>query len=91
MSLVVVKLGGAVAADATSLVARMARDHKVCVVHGAGTQISAEMERLGLDVSFVGGRRVTTAAGLAVVRPALAREGGRVSLRPRRRGDHCRG
>ena len=31
----------------------------VCVVHGAGPQISAEMERRGLPVSFVGGRRVT--------------------------------
>ena len=71
-STVVVKLGGAVAADATSLVARMAREHAVCVVHGAGPQISAEMQRLGLDVSFVGGRRVTTAAGLAVVRASFA-------------------
>ncbi|HUQ21972.1 MAG TPA: acetylglutamate kinase [Gaiellaceae bacterium] len=72
MSLVVVKLGGGVAAEATSLVSRMAREHSVCVVHGAGPQISAEMERLGLDVKFVGGRRVTTAAGLAVVRASFA-------------------
>jgi len=72
MSVIVVKLGGAVAADATSLVARMAREHAVCVVHGAGPQISAEMERLGLDVAFVGGRRVTTAAGIEVVRASLA-------------------
>lgn len=69
---VVVKLGGAVAADAAAVVARMSREHAVCVVHGAGPQISAEMERLGLDVSFVGGRRVTTAAGLEVVRASLA-------------------
>ena len=72
MSLVVVKLGGAVAAEATSLVTRMAREHSVCVVHGAGPQISAEMERRGLDVTFVGGRRVTTKAGLAVVRDSFA-------------------
>ena len=72
MSTVVVKLGGAVAAETTSLVARMAREHTVCVVHGAGQQISAEMERLGLHVSFVAGRRVTTEAGLAVVRASLA-------------------
>ena len=50
----------------------MAREHSVCVVHGAGPQISAEMERLGLDVTFVGGRRVTTEAGLAVVRDSFA-------------------
>jgi acetylglutamate kinase len=45
---------------------------EICVVHGAGPQISAEMRRRGLDVRFVDGRRVTTAAGLAVVRDALA-------------------
>ncbi len=72
MSTVVVKLGGAVAAEATSLVTRMAREHEVCVVHGAGPQISTEMKRLGLDVTFVGGRRVTTDAGLAVVRESFA-------------------
>ena len=72
MSRIVVKLGGAVAAEATGLVARMAREHAVCVVHGAGPQISAEMKRLGLDVAFVCGRRVTTEAGLAVVRASLA-------------------
>jgi len=69
---VVVKLGGAVAAEATGFVTRMARDHAVCVVHGAGPQISAEMKRIGLDVTFVGGRRVTTEAGLAVVRASFA-------------------
>ena len=40
----------------------------MCVVHGAGPQISEEMERFGLPVEFVGGRRVTSAAALAVVR-----------------------
>ena len=29
-------------------------------MHGAGPQISAEMERAGIPVEFVGGRRVTT-------------------------------
>ncbi len=42
------------------------------MVHGAGPQISAEMVRRGLDVEFVGGRRVTTAAGLEVVRESFA-------------------
>lgn len=72
MSLVVVKLGGAVAVDAVELVGRLAAEHKVCVVHGAGPQISAEMSRRGLDVEFVAGRRVTSAAGLEVVRASLA-------------------
>jgi acetylglutamate kinase len=41
-------------------------------VHGAGPQISARLERLGLEVRFIGGRRVTSAAALEVVRAALA-------------------
>lgn len=72
MSVIVVKLGGAVAVDAVELVGRLAAEHAVCVVHGAGPQISAEMSRRGLDVEFVAGRRVTSAAGLEVVRASLA-------------------
>jgi acetylglutamate kinase len=71
MSRIVVKLGGAVAPDAAGLVRRLAVRNEVCVVHGAGERISAEMARRGLDVSFVGGRRVTTSAALDVVRTAL--------------------
>ena len=33
-----------------------------CVVHGAGPQISLEMERAGIPVEFVDGRRVTSTA-----------------------------
>ena len=44
----------------------------VCVVHGAGPQISDEMERRGLEVQFVDGRRVTTPEGLEVVRDSFA-------------------
>ncbi len=69
---VVVKLGGAVASEASDLIALLTPDHAVCVVHGAGPQISAEMRRLGLDIVFIGGRRVTTTAGLDVVRASLA-------------------
>ena len=50
----------------------LARDNEVCVVHGAGPQISAEMERAGIPVEFVGGRRVTTAEGIEIVRASLA-------------------
>src|SRR5206468_7973115 len=42
------------------------------VVHGAGPQISSEMEKRGLPVEFVLGRRVTSAAALGVVRASLA-------------------
>lgn len=72
MSLVVVKLGGAVAADAAELVLALADKHQVCVVHGAGPQITAELDRAGIESRFVGGRRVTSAAALTVVRSSLA-------------------
>ena len=71
MSRVVVKVGGAVAAESAAAVLELAREHEVCVVHGAGPQITATMERLGLPVEFVGGRRVTTTAVLAVVRTSF--------------------
>jgi acetylglutamate kinase len=71
VSRVVVKVGGAVAADSAAAVLELAREHEVCVVHGAGPQITATMERLGLPVEFVGGRRVTTTAVLAVVRSSF--------------------
>ena len=72
MSVVVVKLGGAVAAEAAGAVEALAGVHAVCVVHGAGPQISAEMGRRGIAVEFVHGRRVTTAEILEVVRESLA-------------------
>jgi len=65
----VVKVGGAVAEGAAQQVLDLvARGHECCVVHGAGPQISAEMERRGLEVRFVGGRRATSRAALEVVR-----------------------
>jgi len=68
----VLKCGGSVAGDAATLITPfLEAGHEVCVVHGAGPQISAEMERFGLPVEFVGGRRVTSAAGLAIVRASL--------------------
>jgi acetylglutamate kinase len=70
---VVLKVGGAVADEAAAL-ARSLHEagNAVCVVHGAGPQISAGMERRGLAVEFVEGRRVTTAPALEVVREAFA-------------------
>jgi acetylglutamate kinase len=69
---IVVKVGGSVAAASADAVLELARGHEVCVVHGAGPQISLEMERAGIPVRFLGGRRVTTAEGIAVVRASLA-------------------
>ena len=72
MSRIVLKVGGAVAGEAATLALALAERHEVCVVHGAGPQISAELERAGLEVRFVDGRRVTSKAALAVVRESLA-------------------
>lgn len=70
---VVLKVGGA-SIGSTADVVRELRTlgHSVVVVHGAGPQISEEMERRGLEVRFVDGRRVTTAEGLEVVRESFA-------------------
>jgi len=73
VSLAVLKAGGRVAAGTADEVrALVAQGLHVCVVHGAGPQISSEMERRGLEVVFVGGRRVTSSAALDVVREAFA-------------------
>jgi acetylglutamate kinase len=72
MSRLVVKVGGAVADRSAEAVLELARGNEVCVVHGAGPQISLEMERAGIPVEFVDGRRVTTADGIAIVRASLA-------------------
>ena len=68
----VVKCGGAVAVAAAEHIVALAETEPVVVVHGAGPQISAEMERRGLRVEFVGGRRVTTREALEVVRDSMA-------------------
>jgi len=68
----VVKCGGAVAGEAASAVIALSHEHPTCVVHGAGPQISREMERRGLAVEFVGGRRVTSPEALEVVRESFA-------------------
>ena len=72
MTRLVAKVGGAVAEASVPAVLELAAHHEVVVVHGAGPQITQEMERFGIPVEFVGGRRVTTRAGLAVVRSSLA-------------------
>jgi acetylglutamate kinase len=70
---VVLKVGGASAAGVGAAVeALRSSGARVCVVHGAGPQISEEMARRGLVPQFVAGRRVTTAEVLEVVRESLA-------------------
>jgi acetylglutamate kinase len=71
MTRVLVKLGGGVARGAVDLVhARRDVGDEVVVVHGAGPQIGAELRARGIEVRFVDGRRVTSAAALPVVRAA---------------------
>ncbi|MEZ4400460.1 MAG: acetylglutamate kinase [Kofleriaceae bacterium] len=75
---VVVKLGGeivggpvgaAVAADVASLVAR---GERVVVVHGGGPQATALSKTLGIEPNIVGGRRITDAATLDVMKMVVA-------------------
>ena len=73
----VVKYGGnamsaaADAAFAADVALLRAVGLRVVVVHGGGPQISALGERLGLEPTFVAGRRVTDEATLAAVTMAL--------------------
>ena len=79
MSLVVVKVGGAVAGEAVAEIERLAGlGEALCVVHGGGPQISREMERAGIPVEFVDGRRVTSPEAIAVVRAALRAVNGQI-------------
>jgi acetylglutamate kinase len=55
VSLFVLKVGGAVAESATHAVSELAfQGHEVVLVHGAGPQITAEMQRLRLPLGLVG-------------------------------------
>jgi acetylglutamate kinase len=47
-------------------------DEPTVVVHGAGPQISQEMERRGIAPRFVGGRRVTTPEVMEIVQASFA-------------------
>jgi acetylglutamate kinase len=72
MSRLVVKVGGAVAsASADRILGLREEGHEVVVVHGAGPQITQEMQRRGIPVQFVQGRRRTSRLALDVVRESL--------------------
>src|SRR5437763_2927041 len=75
MSLTIVKCGGAaLAKEPFRLERHVGPGEQVCVVHGAGMRISAALQAAGLDSPFVGGRRVTTAEALPLVREAMRHE-----------------
>ena len=80
MTRVVLKLGGGVAADSLEVVReRHAAGDEVVVVHGAGPQITAELQARGIPVRFLRGRRFTDPATLAVVRSSLIAVGAELS------------
>jgi acetylglutamate kinase len=72
----VVKIGGRAQGDpalaATVAAAWRARPGALCLVHGGGDEISALQRRLGVEVAFRGGRRVTTADDIEIVRMVLS-------------------
>jgi acetylglutamate kinase len=81
----VVKVGGELAQDRALLASSVGAGVRafldagvlVAVVHGAGPQASELSKRLGLEPRMVGGRRITDAATLEVMKMALA---GQVSV-----------
>ena len=72
----VIKLGGRAqsAAELPSLIASAwkANPGEVCVVHGGGDEISALQRTLGSEPKFAGGRRVTTAEDISIIRMVLS-------------------
>ena len=75
---IIVKLGGEVvggpvgAAVAADVAALATRGERVIVVHGGGPQATALQKQLGLEPNIVGGRRITDAATLDVMKMAVA-------------------
>ena len=53
-------------------VAALSKKQKLILVHGGGKEISQQMEQSGIKPRFVGGRRYTDEATLAVVQKALS-------------------
>jgi acetylglutamate kinase len=75
MALTVVKCGGAALAKQPFVLERhVAPGSGVCIVHGAGTRISAALRGAGIESTFAGGRRVTTEAALPLIREAFRQE-----------------
>ena len=72
MTRLIVKVGGAVAGESADRILGLAEEgHQVIVVHGAGPQITEEMQRRGIPVEFVQGRRRTSHAAIEVVRESM--------------------
>src|SRR3954453_2090852 len=75
MGLTLVKCGGAALAKEPFVLERYVEPgSEACVVHGAGSRISAALTAAGIESPFVGGRRVTTSEALPLVREAMRAE-----------------
>jgi acetylglutamate kinase len=72
MRTAVVKVGGNATLACVPVVVQMAREARICVVHGGGAQISALARERGVEPQFVGGRRMTDEPMLACVREGFA-------------------
>jgi len=81
---VLVKWGGAALKDGPARFAAeigplVERGQRVVVVHGGGPEITAWLDRLGLEHRFVAGLRVTSPQALMVTEMALARLSGQLA------------
>jgi acetylglutamate kinase len=75
VTLTVVKCGGAALALGPFVLERhVAPASSVCVVHGAGARISADLRAAQIESHFVDGRRVTSREALPIVREAFRHE-----------------
>lgn len=71
----VVKVGGRAQTDPTlpgAIASAVSAGTALCIVHGGGDDVTALQRRLGLEPRFIGGRRVTSADDLEVVRMVLS-------------------
>jgi acetylglutamate kinase len=75
MVLTIVKCGGSALAKEPFVLERHVEvGSRVCVVHGAGSRISAALYDAGIESTFVGGRRVTTAQAVPIIREAFRQQ-----------------
>jgi acetylglutamate kinase len=77
MPLTVVKCGGAALAKEPFVLERFVEPGTgAVVVHGAGGRITHALAAAGIESVFVGGRRITSAAAMPVVREVFLEENG---------------
>lgn len=71
----VIKIGGRAQGDAAlpaAIAAACAVGDRLCIVHGGGDEVTQMQRRLGVEPTFVNGRRMTTEGDLEIVRMVLS-------------------